>query len=214
MKRIACISQKGGVGKTTLARDIAVQFAANQWSVCIADLDTRQTTASLWNDTRVESKFEPMVAVRGFPSADDAIQCRDFDLIVFDGKPYADTETRKVAQASDLIIIPSGPTRDDLYPQTLLGHELVAAGIEQSRILFVLNSVTSDLDGSEVSAAKQFVTEAGFKVANAVIPRRTAYGQVHNIGKSASEVTHPSLRVHPVGLLQEIAMILLPKGNA
>jgi chromosome partitioning protein len=214
MLRIACISQKGGVGKSTLARDIAVQFAANGWNTAIADLDVRQTTSGLWNDSRKEAGIAPSVTVATFPAVDEAIRLNGHDLVVFDGKPYSDADTRKIAIASDLIVIPTGPTRDDLYPQTLLAHELVQAKVDPNRILFVLNSVSSDLDGSEVTAAKQWLSEAGLRVAGAVLPRRTAYGQVHNVGRSISEVTHPSLRVHPVSLVQEIGFILIPKGNA
>lgn len=213
MKRIACISQKGGVGKSTIARDVAVQFAANGWNVAIADLDVRQTTSGLWNETRRETQTEPSVTVSSFPNVDAAVAMGGYDLVVFDGKPYSDSDTRKLALASDLILIPTGPTRDDLYPQTLLAHELVENRIDPARILFVLNSVSSDLDGAEVNAAKSWIAEAGFKAATSVIPRRTAYGQVHNIGRSISEVIHPSLRVHPISLVQEIGMILIEKGK-
>lgn len=213
MKRIACISQKGGVGKSTIARDVAVQFSANGWNVAIADLDVRQTTSGLWNDTRRETETEPSVSVVSFPNVDAAVAMGGYDLVVFDGKPYSDSDTRKLALASDLILIPTGPTRDDLYPQTLLAHELVENGVDKGRILFVLNSISSDLDGAEVNAARGWISEAGFKAATAVIPRRTAYGQVHNIGRSISEVVHPSLRVHPISLVQEIGMILIEKGK-
>lgn len=36
---IGCISQKGGVGKSTLARLIAREYANSGWNVKIADLD-------------------------------------------------------------------------------------------------------------------------------------------------------------------------------
>lgn len=209
MKRIACISQKGGVGKSTLARDVAVQFAANKWSVRIADLDTRQTTASIWQDRRRESSIEPAIRVDGFATAEEAAKVEGCDLVVYDGKPYSDLDTRRIAEVSDLLLIPTGPTVDDLYPQTLLAHELLKARIPVGRILFVLNSVSSDLDGSEVAAAKAYLNEAGYRVARAVLPRRTAYGQAQNSGRSMSEVPHPTLRVHPVALVEEIAEILI-----
>jgi chromosome partitioning protein len=211
MKRIACLSQKGGVGKSTLARDIAVQFAGNDWQVRIADMDARQSTSIIWNEVRKEAGFMPMIAVAGFSSATDAIKANGVDLAVYDGKPYSDADTRKLGEAADLIVLPTGPTRDDLYPQTLLAHELVKVGVPSSRILFVLNSVSSDVDGQEVIAAKAYLNEAGYRVAEAVIPRRTAYGQAQSAGKSMSEVTHPSLRNHAVKLVEEIGAILLEK---
>jgi chromosome partitioning protein len=213
MKRIACISQKGGVGKSTLARDIAVQFAANDWSVRIADLDARQSTSIVWGEKRQEAGLAPEVAVAGFGSVTDAIKANGVDLSVYDGKPYSDADTRKLAEVADLIVIPTGATLDDLFPQTLLAHELGKHRVAKDRILFVLNSVSSPLDGQEVVAAKLYLTEAGYRVADSVIPRRTAYGQAQNTGRSLSEVTHHSLRDHAVNLVKEIGEILLEEKS-
>lgn len=209
MKRIACISQKGGVGKSTLARDFAVQFAANNWRVRLADLDARQSTASIWQDRRAGT--EPKVKVDAFASAEEAVKVNGCDVVIYDGKPYSDLDTRRIAEVSDLLVIPTGPTVDDLHPQVLLAHELVKARIPKEKVLFVLNSVSSDLGGSEVAAAKAYLREAGYQVAEAVIPRRTAYGQAQNAGRSISEVQHASLRVHPVALMEEVVGIILGK---
>jgi Mrp family chromosome partitioning ATPase len=37
---ISLVSQKGGVGKTALARLLAVEFARSGWDVKLVDLDT------------------------------------------------------------------------------------------------------------------------------------------------------------------------------
>lgn len=214
MKRIACISQKGGVGKSTLARDISVQFAANGWDVRIADLDDRQTTTMMWQQKRDDGLIKPTVHVYGCKNAETAISVSGCDLVVFDGKPYSDADTRKIAQMSDLIVIPTGPTLDDLHPQILLAHELQKIRIPQQRILFVLNSVASEIDGTEVKAAKEYITEAGYRCAKAVLPRRTAYGQAQNIGKSISEVTHPTLRAQAIGVVQEIGEFINKEAAA
>ena len=51
MKTLAIISQKGGVGKTTIATALAVAAEAEGKSVAVFDLDP-QASASLWKDTR------------------------------------------------------------------------------------------------------------------------------------------------------------------
>lgn len=208
MQRIACVSQKGGVGKSTFARDIAVQFAANGWDVRIADMDDRQTTSMVWQAKRSQFQHKPEIHVYGCATPDTALKVGGCDLVVFDGKPYSSPDTRKIAEASDLIVVPSGPTNDDLDPQILLAHELTKVRIPVSRILFVLNSITSELDGGEVVAARSYVQAAGYRVAQFVLPRRSSYGQVHNVGKSISEVTHPTLRAQAVGIVSEIGDLI------
>jgi chromosome partitioning protein len=49
---ISLISQKGGVGKSTLARLLAVEIAKAGWRVKIADLDPAQGTATKWKARR------------------------------------------------------------------------------------------------------------------------------------------------------------------
>ena len=51
MKVLAVLSQKGGVGKTTLATSLAVAAETAGKSVALIDLDP-QATASFWHDTR------------------------------------------------------------------------------------------------------------------------------------------------------------------
>ena len=51
MKIISFISQKGGVGKTTLAIHLAVAFSADGLNVAILDLDP-QASAAEWKDFR------------------------------------------------------------------------------------------------------------------------------------------------------------------
>lgn len=46
---IGIISQKRGVGKSTLARLLAREYSANKWMVKIADMDSRQGTSTRWN---------------------------------------------------------------------------------------------------------------------------------------------------------------------
>ena len=64
--KIAVISQKGGVGKSTLVRALAVEYARNDWTVKIADMDLKQKTTTEWNCIRMESDISPTLAVEPF----------------------------------------------------------------------------------------------------------------------------------------------------
>jgi chromosome partitioning protein len=44
-KIIACLSQKGGGGKSTLARCLAVEFTKQKFNVLLVDLDIQQKTS-------------------------------------------------------------------------------------------------------------------------------------------------------------------------
>lgn len=192
MIKIGVVSQKGGVGKSTIARDIARQFAHEKWRVIIADLDLKQTTSCDWNAIRMASGIMPEIAVMAVASPTKALALSGYDLLVFDGKPHSDIETRRIAEASDMIVIPTGPTRDDLTPQVKLAYELEDAGIAKRRIMFVLNNVMNVV-GPEADDAKNYIRQSGFDCAVQAIPRRIAYGNAQNLGRSLSEVSHAGL---------------------
>ncbi|MEX3945981.1 ParA family protein, partial [Paraburkholderia sp. BR10937] len=56
---IAFVSQKGGVGKSTLARALARETAAGGLKTKVADLDTQQGTTVDWHRTRMDAGIEP-----------------------------------------------------------------------------------------------------------------------------------------------------------
>ena len=64
--KIANLSQKGGVGKSTLSRAIAVEYARNEWDVKIADMDLKQSTCSFSNRARMKNSHPPHIAVETF----------------------------------------------------------------------------------------------------------------------------------------------------
>jgi len=64
---VGMVSQKGGVGKSTLARLVAREYANSGWQVKIADLDVSQGTSTDWKQRREQNSFEPEVAVEPFP---------------------------------------------------------------------------------------------------------------------------------------------------
>ena len=61
---IGMVSQKGGAGKSTLARLFARELAKDGFSVKIADLDTQQTTCTEWAADRAEAQIEPEIQVQ------------------------------------------------------------------------------------------------------------------------------------------------------
>jgi chromosome partitioning protein len=191
---IAVISQKGGAGKSTIARLLAVEGASREMRVKIADLDLMQGTATNWNMRRQRGGREPAIEVQTFGAVDQATRDRSsFDLLVLDGAPHASTQTAQAAKAADLVVIPTKPTLDDLTAALGLARELVAKGAATpSRILFVVNQTTDSV--TEAAEARQWLLEGGFPVTEAHIPLKTGYSRALDAGDGLTEAKHPSLQ--------------------
>ena len=66
---VAFVSQKGGVGTSTLSRALAREAAAGGLRVKVADLDTQQGTSVDWHRQRLNASIEPVVSVEAFATA-------------------------------------------------------------------------------------------------------------------------------------------------
>ena len=83
---ISCVAQKGGVGKSTLSRLIAREYAVNNWQVKIADMDLQQGTSYRWHQRRLMSGIEPALSVEQFRDVKSALNASlTVDLLVVDG---------------------------------------------------------------------------------------------------------------------------------
>jgi chromosome partitioning protein len=198
---IACLSQKGGVGKSTLARLIAKTYASGQWRVKIGDFNVKQKTSVDWAAIRLSQNVEPEIQAEAFNDVTKAMR-DDFDLMVFDGKPDSDTQTIRLAQESVLTVIPTGVSSDDLVPQVRFAQELKIRGIDSRKIIFVLNKTTDSL--AAIMDARNFLKTAGFTVAKSWLPMKTAYINAHNSGRTLSETDFPTLNDRAEALAQEI----------
>ena len=70
-------SHKGGVGKTTFARAIALVAAAQDLTVHIADLDQEQQTAFEWAQRRRETGRKPDISVDVYADPAQAMRRAD-----------------------------------------------------------------------------------------------------------------------------------------
>lgn len=197
---IACLSQKGGVGKSTLARLIARTYAVSGWTVKIADFNTKQLTSAKWAKLRAESGIQPVIDAAAFTQP-TAMRREDYNLVVADGRPDSDQSSLDIARLSDLIVIPTGLPTDDLEPQLAFGMELVEKGVPKEKIVFVLNKITESKRA--VTAARDYLAKStGFFVAEQEIASKISYQQAQNFGYALSEVEKH------VGRLEEVADLL------
>ena len=201
---IGVVSQKGGVGKSSVSRMIAREFAHTGWDVKIADMDFQQGTSFHWARSRNDHRIEPEIRVEVFASVAKALKdAPNFDLYVFDGAPAASAATREIAAAADVVLLPTGLATDDLRPQVLLAHELITAGVVSEKIAFVLWKVGDSQ--AEILDARQYIEKAGFRVLSGEVPERTGYRRASDSGRAVTETRHPELNKRADCVVQSIA---------
>jgi len=200
--KIANLSQKGGVGKSTISRAVAIEYARNEWDVKIADMDLKQSTCSIWNRERMNQEHLPILSVETFSKVRDALkQEENYDLIVFDGSGHADLQTLEIAKIADYIILPTGLSKDDLTPQIKLAHELTKKGISRKKIGFALSRVGKS--DRELNDTIEYIGLAGYKYLG-YIKEKTSISQCHDEGLAANETKYKTINQQVDTLIQSI----------
>ncbi len=201
---ISFLGQKGGTGKSSVARAVAVEFVRSGWSVHVADMDTIQKTVFNWAGRRSDAELEPALEVALYREPKAALKAADIsDLLVIDGKAFADAHLLTVAKASDLIVIPVGVNADDLEPTLNLATELINKGISRTSMLFVVDKVP-DNGEREAMDTRQTIKNWAFNVSQGYIPFKTAYSQAMDTGRTLNETKYKGLNEKTDKIIQQI----------
>ena len=179
MKILAISNLKGGVGKSTIAQNIAAQFAQNGVKVCIADTDTEQKTSVKWASLRDSS----LVSIPVFSIAPEKVSQeilglkQKYDLVIVDGTPALTELTTRIIILSDLVIVPILPGGGDIwalenflerYQEAKVTKESYGGKVDIAVIVNRYNERTT-LDREVVNAIQDFgVTILATKLANRV----------------------------------------------
>jgi chromosome partitioning protein len=202
--KIGVVSQKGGVGKSTLCRGIAAAYSKADWNVKIADLDISQSTSFAWQQRRLQAGIEPAVAVEVFGQIRNALKVADsYDLMVFDGAPHATTATVEIAKAADLVVLPTGLSLDDLLPTVVLANTLAEKhDIAPNKIAFALcRAGTSE---KEMIEARAYLGQTPYHVLDGMMQEKTAFRRAQDLGLSVIEATYKKPREQADNLIQSI----------
>jgi chromosome partitioning protein len=188
---VAVLNHKGGVGKTTLAVNLAAAAHLGGERAIVVDLDT-QGSALDWSAERSPgSKLDGLAVAR----ADKALTLPRFreivagyDVALLDGPPRLGDITRAAAVAADLVLIPLRPGAFDWWASSetldlLDSADAVRAelGRDPVRRMFVLNA--TDVRTRLARSAQEALAKVG-ELAPVIIAPRIAYAEAATQGEA------------------------------
>lgn len=188
MKILAITSQKGGVGKTTLATSLAVAAEQDKKEVAVLDLDP-QATACFWSDRRQKELGErgqfPLIRdlqIARLPFQLEKLREAGADLVILDCPPVHRDIAHEVASVADLVMIPTKPEVFDIRAMQQTVQAVQQIGRPCTVVL--THCPTS---GPEVDQAGEIVRKQGAELAPVALHLRKAYGRAQTQGLAPQE---------------------------
>jgi chromosome partitioning protein len=189
---IGVLSQKGGVGKTTIAVNAAATLATRGRRVLLVDADP-QGSSLAWSSARDRDPLFPVVGMakpslhRDLPEI-----AKDYDVVVIDGAPRVNELGRSAILASDTILIPVQPSPYDVWAAAVTVQLIREAQQfrESLTAAFVINrKIVNTAIGRDVASA---LDHFGTPVLPGHLCQRVVYAESASQGLSVVEVAPQS----------------------
>lgn len=184
---------KGGIGKSTLAANLAVLAARASKEVLLVDTDDQQTTMT-WAAARGEHEgLAPVttVAMSGKQTRAELQRVKaKYDVVVVDAGARDTTTQRAALSVADLVLLPFPPRGPDLWTLDAVAEtigDIRTINADLRAIVFVNRADAVGDDNAEAEAA---FAEHGdtFEVAPVRIGNRKAIAVAHLTGRAATEM--------------------------
>ena len=183
MKTIVIAAQKGGAGKTTLARNLAVAASQDGRDVLCLDLDPQGSLRAWWEgrDADAPSMLDRDPAPDVLKATLNAAQAQ-FDLCIIDTPPAAPEWLAEALGAADLVLIPVRPSPDDLRA---VGATIAAVNAARVPFAFALSQTPRAKITDE---AARVLAQHG-RVVPVNIAQRVSYAETGATGQGVTETT-------------------------
>jgi chromosome partitioning protein len=202
MARILTVAQqKGGVGKSTLAAQLAISYQALGQKVVIVDIDP-QGSLTFWYQQRLAraggvTTTPEVRTITGWRVHNEVLRlAEDYDRVIVDSPPQIQTEARIAIRAADLVLVPLQPSPLDVWATE---RTIELARAEGRPVLAVLNRVTGR--AKLVEATRLEFAERGIPLAETGIANRVAYAVSLAKGSGVAETAPGSAGTEEIAKL-------------
>jgi chromosome partitioning protein len=197
---ISLVNQKGGVGKTTVAINLAGGLALRDYSVLLVDSDP-QGSVLQWHSIGPHAFLDIDRLSPRFDSSGFRRRASKYDYVVVDVPPAIGDITIRVLDATDLVIIPVGPSALDLWSSKRI-LDLLEKSRKKGLRRISKTLICRKIPGTRVAReAREAVDIYGLDIVPVEISQRIAYVEAMTAGLSVVQYAPTSAAAKEINAL-------------
>ena len=188
-------AEKGGVGKTSIATNLAALAAGDGIDVLLLDTDV-QGSSSAWVRIRNEENVTPQIALLTLPQNplhELSKFAPRFDLIIVDIGAQNYNTMLHAAAVADLVLVPTGPDQFEVESTINVFGALRSLDVRHKSgkvpAYVVLNQLPTASKSREEASLRKFLAEEGLQVFDAALRHRTSWRTSRRGGLAVHELT-------------------------
>jgi chromosome partitioning protein len=200
---VSIAQQKGGAGKTTVAVQLGVAWLSAGRRVAMLDIDPQASLFTWFNVRRRRfGDGEDGLLVQGLSGWRLGSELRrlrgEFDLILVDSPPHAESDARAAVREADLVLVPCQPNALDVWASA---PTLELAQGSGTGALLVLNRVPPR--GRAAEQMRDEIAAQRWPLAGALLGNRQAYAASIGEGRGVAETAPRSAAGQEIAALAD-----------
>ena len=200
-------SEKGGVGKSTLATNLAVTLKLHKSDVVIVDAD-RQSTSANWAQDRDETSLIKIDCIRQYDNLKPTLERLQerYKFVIVDCQGRVSKEMRTGLLAAHAVIVPFKPSKLDLDTLPAMLDIIKEAQDFNSTLkpYALMTMCPTNPHMTEISQAREFFTNhPDISLLDTIIYERKIYRDATSSGLGVVELDNEKATIEIESLLKE-----------
>jgi chromosome partitioning protein len=208
MHIIVVASQKGGAGKTTLSRSLAVAAQQSAGMTALLDTDPQGSLTSWWNRRESEAPILVKIDPAGLDAGIAKLEAAGIEYLFIDTPPSVHSELSQLLARATLAVIPVRPSPDDL---DAVGDTLELVEKAGCPFVFVL---TQAKPRTRLQMQAVMALAKHGKLAPTIIHDRTDFPTAAITGKTVTEVEQEGPSANEVREVLNYVLTQLNKASS